>query len=185
MIAHWYVYLTLAIVSAFLLWICDKFQIIKSKPLRYFIVIFVSVLLCWGIYDLILGTDWRARFEISELHNHEVNGSVADSIRRNNRKNLKHNITTHSRIMWKPQRCKQSSWAACYLSLFDKEKIIHFWNYQSSHSNLFTIGNYFATPHFGYCIIGMSMNYTVNRWFADYFSNFASEIETPMNDIEK
>lgn len=57
MIAHWYVYLTLAIASAFLLWICDKFQIIKSKPLRYFIVIFVSVLLCWGIYDLILGTE--------------------------------------------------------------------------------------------------------------------------------
>lgn len=57
MIAHWYVYLTLATVSAFLLWICDKFQIIKSKPLRYFIVIFVSVLLCWGIYDLILGID--------------------------------------------------------------------------------------------------------------------------------
>lgn len=46
MIAHWYVYLTLAIVSAFLLWICDKFQIIKSKPLRNLIVIFVSVFIC-------------------------------------------------------------------------------------------------------------------------------------------
>ena len=57
MIAHWYVYLTLAIVSAFLQWICDKFQIIKSKPLRFFIVIFVSVFICWGIYDIILGTD--------------------------------------------------------------------------------------------------------------------------------
>ena len=57
MIAHWYVYLTLAIVSAFLLWICDKFQIIKSKPLRIFIVIFVSVFICWVIYDIILGTE--------------------------------------------------------------------------------------------------------------------------------
>lgn len=57
MIAHWYVYLTLAIVSALLLWICDKFQIIKSKPLRTLIVIFVSVLICWGIYDIILGTE--------------------------------------------------------------------------------------------------------------------------------
>lgn len=57
MIAHWYVYLTLAIVSAFLLWICDKFQIIKSKPLRTLIVIFVNVFICWGIYDIILGTE--------------------------------------------------------------------------------------------------------------------------------
>lgn len=57
MIAHWYVYLTLAIVSALLLWICDKFQIIKSKLLRNLIVIFVSVFICWGIYDVILGTE--------------------------------------------------------------------------------------------------------------------------------
>lgn len=57
MIAHWYVYLTLAIVSALLLWICDKFQIIKSKPLRTLIVIFVSVFICWGIYDIILGIE--------------------------------------------------------------------------------------------------------------------------------
>lgn len=57
MIAHWYVYLTLAIVSALLLWICDKFQIIKSKLLRNLIVIFVSVFICWGIFDIILGTE--------------------------------------------------------------------------------------------------------------------------------
>lgn len=57
MIAHWYVYLTLAIVSAFLQWICDKFQIIKSKLLRFFFVIFVSVFICWVIYDIILGTE--------------------------------------------------------------------------------------------------------------------------------
>lgn len=57
MIAHWYVYLTIAIISAFLFWICDKFQIIKSKPLRNFIVMFISVFICWGIYDIILGTE--------------------------------------------------------------------------------------------------------------------------------
>lgn len=57
MIAHWYVYLTIAIVSAVLAWVCDKHKIIKSKPLRFFIVIFVSVFICWGIYDIILGTE--------------------------------------------------------------------------------------------------------------------------------
>lgn len=57
MIAHWYVYLTIAVVAAFLQWICDKFQIIKSKPLRLFAIIVVSVLIGWGIYDVILGTE--------------------------------------------------------------------------------------------------------------------------------
>lgn len=57
MIAHWYVYLTIAIVSAILAWVCDKYEIITSKPLRFFIVIFVSVFICWGIYDIILGTE--------------------------------------------------------------------------------------------------------------------------------
>lgn len=57
MIAHWYVYLTIAIISAILAWVCDKYKIIKSKPLRFFIVIFISVFICWGIYDIILGTE--------------------------------------------------------------------------------------------------------------------------------
>lgn len=57
MIAHWYVYLTIAIVSTVLAWVCDKYEIIKSKPLRFFLVIFVSVFICWGIYDIILGTE--------------------------------------------------------------------------------------------------------------------------------
>lgn len=57
MIAHWYVYLTAAIVSAFLLWICDKFKIIKPKSLRYFIVIFASAFICCVIYDIILPTE--------------------------------------------------------------------------------------------------------------------------------
>lgn len=57
MIAHWYVYLTIAIVSAVLAWVCDKYEIIKLQPLRFFLVIFVSVFICWGIYDIILGTE--------------------------------------------------------------------------------------------------------------------------------
>ena len=57
MIAHWYVYLTIAIVTVVLQWICDRFQIIKSKPLRTLIVIFVSVFICWIVYDIILGTE--------------------------------------------------------------------------------------------------------------------------------
>lgn len=57
MIAHWYVYLTIAIISAFMSWICDKFEIIKSKPLRYFVVIFITVIVCWLIFDIILGTE--------------------------------------------------------------------------------------------------------------------------------
>lgn len=57
MIAHWYVYLTIAIISTFLLWICDRFKIIKSKPLRIFTVGLVSAVICWVIYDIILGTE--------------------------------------------------------------------------------------------------------------------------------
>ena len=57
MIAHWYVYLTIALVSAVLQWICDKHQIIKSKPLRCFTVMFVSAFICWLIYDIVLGTE--------------------------------------------------------------------------------------------------------------------------------
>lgn len=51
MAEHWYVYIVIAAVAALLLWVCDKFQIIKSKPLRYFTVIFVASIICWLIYD--------------------------------------------------------------------------------------------------------------------------------------
>lgn len=53
MLKHWYVYIVIAIVAELLLWVCDRYRIIKSKPLRYFIVIFVSCLICFTIYDLI------------------------------------------------------------------------------------------------------------------------------------
>lgn len=49
---HWYVYLIIAVVAALLLWVFDKFGIIKSKPLRYFIVIFIASIVCWVVYDL-------------------------------------------------------------------------------------------------------------------------------------
>ena len=57
MIAHWYVYVTIGLISVLLSWVCDKFNIIKSKPLRLFLVIFVSAIIGWVIFDLILGTE--------------------------------------------------------------------------------------------------------------------------------
>lgn len=53
MLKHWYVYIVIAIVAELLLWVCDRYRIIKPKPLRYFIIIFVSCLICFAIYDLI------------------------------------------------------------------------------------------------------------------------------------
>lgn len=50
---HWYVYLIIAVVAALLLWGFDKFGIIKSKPLRYFIVILIASIVCWVVYDLV------------------------------------------------------------------------------------------------------------------------------------
>ena len=55
MAEHWYVYLIIAMVAYLLLLMCDKFNIIKSKPLRYFIVIFVASILCWVAYDFLIG----------------------------------------------------------------------------------------------------------------------------------
>ncbi len=43
-----------AAVGVVLLWIFDRFKIIKSKSLRYFIVIFVYSFIWWTIYDLFL-----------------------------------------------------------------------------------------------------------------------------------
>ena len=57
MIAHWYVYVTMGVMAFLLSLILDKFQLIKSKPLRNFIVIMVSVIIAWVIFDLLLGTE--------------------------------------------------------------------------------------------------------------------------------
>lgn len=54
MLKHWYVYIIIAVVAELLLLVCDKYKIIKSKPLRTIIVIFVASIICWGIYDLII-----------------------------------------------------------------------------------------------------------------------------------
>lgn len=54
MLKHWYVYIIIAVVAELLLLLCDKYKIIKSKPLRNFIVIFIASIICWWIYDLIV-----------------------------------------------------------------------------------------------------------------------------------
>lgn len=50
----WYYIIIYVVVGSLLLWFFDKRQIIKSKSLRYAIVIIVYTLICWGIYDLVL-----------------------------------------------------------------------------------------------------------------------------------
>lgn len=52
--APWYYILIYIVGACVLLWIFDKFRIIKSKSFRYFIVIFVYAFLFWGIYDLFI-----------------------------------------------------------------------------------------------------------------------------------
>lgn len=50
----WYYVAIYVLGAVLLLWLADKFKIIKSKPLRYFIFIIVYNLI-WGvIYDLFL-----------------------------------------------------------------------------------------------------------------------------------
>lgn len=50
---HWYVYIIIAAVSYLLYWVCDKLNIIKSKPLRVIVVILVASIIIWFIYDLL------------------------------------------------------------------------------------------------------------------------------------
>lgn len=52
MSAPWYVYVILAVIAVFLERICEKFHIIKSKTLRYFIVTLVTVFVGLIIYDI-------------------------------------------------------------------------------------------------------------------------------------
>lgn len=49
----WYWIAIYVVVGVVLLMIFDKFQIIKSKQLRYAIVTFVYTLIFWVIYDLV------------------------------------------------------------------------------------------------------------------------------------
>ncbi len=54
MLKHWYVYIIIAVVAELLYLVCDKFKIIKSKPLRAFVAIFISSIICWCIYDFVI-----------------------------------------------------------------------------------------------------------------------------------
>lgn len=50
----WYYLLIYIVVGYLLLLGFDKFQIIKSKPLRYFLVTFIYTLLFWLAYDFLI-----------------------------------------------------------------------------------------------------------------------------------
>lgn len=49
----WYFILIYVVVGYILLSVSDKYRIIKSRGLRYFIVIFVYSIIAWGIYDFV------------------------------------------------------------------------------------------------------------------------------------
>lgn len=53
MAEHWYIYIIIAAVSYLLYLACDKLHIIKSKPLRVIMVIFIASIITWFIYDLL------------------------------------------------------------------------------------------------------------------------------------
>lgn len=54
MLKHWYIYIIIAVVAELLLLLCNKFGIIKSKPLRVFVVVFVASIICWCVYDFFI-----------------------------------------------------------------------------------------------------------------------------------
>lgn len=50
----WYYFVVYIVVGTLLFWLFDKFNIIKSKLLRYFIVFTVYTLIWWLFYDYVL-----------------------------------------------------------------------------------------------------------------------------------
>lgn len=50
----WYYFVIYIVVGTFILWLFDKFNIIKSKSLRYFIVSAGYTLIWWVVYDFVL-----------------------------------------------------------------------------------------------------------------------------------
>lgn len=57
MLKHWYVYIIIGILAEVLLEISKKYKLLKFirwEPLRFFIVLFIASIICWGIYDLIV-----------------------------------------------------------------------------------------------------------------------------------
>lgn len=53
----WYYFIIYAGIGALILWFFDKFQIIKSKALRFLIVFFVYTLIWWLIYDFVIAPE--------------------------------------------------------------------------------------------------------------------------------
>lgn len=52
-----FIYIIIGAIAALLYWVCDKLQILKSKPLRILAALFVSSLLCWLVYDLVISAE--------------------------------------------------------------------------------------------------------------------------------
>ena len=51
--APWYFILLYIVVGYILLLMSDRYKIIKSRGLRYFLVIFVYSFFAWLVYDLV------------------------------------------------------------------------------------------------------------------------------------
>lgn len=52
----WYYLILYLVVGMLILWIFDKYQFIKSKSLRYLIVMGIYTLIFWIIYDLVVAS---------------------------------------------------------------------------------------------------------------------------------
>ena len=57
MAEKWIVYLMIAAVATLLYLVCDKLQILKSRPLRIFVVLLISSVICWIVCDLLILTE--------------------------------------------------------------------------------------------------------------------------------
>lgn len=53
----WYYFMLFIALGCLVLWIFDKFRIIKSKSLRFLVAIFVSTLAFWLIFDFFLAPE--------------------------------------------------------------------------------------------------------------------------------
>lgn len=53
----WYYIILYVVMGIAVLWVVDKYKIIKSKSLRYFVFIFFYTIIFWIIYDLFLASE--------------------------------------------------------------------------------------------------------------------------------
>lgn len=53
----WYYIILYVVMGIAVLWVVDKYKIIKSKSLRYFVFIFFYTIIFWVIYDLFLASE--------------------------------------------------------------------------------------------------------------------------------